>query len=176
MELKSPETPPPSRRAGTCHEPCGENARPPKCVQESGNLDTLNPCLTPSSSWGMGPGGRRPSHPSAEDQIAPTSGLMNRRANHLLQSLVALPQSCEGPSKCSEATRLGLLWEGMPPQCNGGLLTLRLAVPRSPKDERQLACPPLISGGLAYINAQRNGNCKLMWDAFCVFIPTCACD
>ena len=25
-----------------------------------------------------------------------------------------------------------------------------------------------------YINAQRNGNCKLMWDVFLVFILTCA--
>ena len=37
----------------------------------------------------------------------------------------------------------------MPPQCNGGLFTQRLADPQSPKDGRQLACPPLTSGGLA---------------------------
>ena len=87
---------------------------PPKYGQKSGNLDTLNPCLTPSSSWGMDPGGRHPSHLSGEDQIAPTSGLGNRQASHLLENLVVLPQSCEGPSKCNEATRLGLQWEGMP--------------------------------------------------------------
>ena len=34
-------------------------------------------------------------------------------------------------------------------QCNGGLSTQRLADPQSPKDGRQLACPPLTSGGLA---------------------------
>ena len=97
----------------------------------------------------MGPGGRHPSHPSAENQITPTSGLVNRQANHLLQNLVPLPQSCEGPSECNEATRLGLQCEGMPPQCSGGLFTQRLADPQSPKDGCQLACPPLTSGGLA---------------------------
>ena len=35
------------------------------------------------------------------------------------------------------------------PQCNGGLFTWRLVDPQSPKDGRQLACPPLTSGGLA---------------------------
>ena len=74
----------------------------------------------------MGPGGRRPSHPSAKNQITPTSGLVNRQANHLVQNLVALPQSCEGPSECNEATRLGLQCEGTPPQCNGGFFTRRL--------------------------------------------------
>ena len=93
--------------------PVGRMPVPPKCGQKSRNLDTLNPCLTPSSSWGMGPGESRPSHPSAEGQMAPASGLMNRRANHLLQSLVALPQPCGGPSGCNEAAGLGLLWEGM---------------------------------------------------------------
>ena len=97
----------------------------------------------------MGPGGRRPSHPSAKNQITPTSGLVSRQANHLLQNLVPLPQSCEGPSECNEATRLGLRCEGTPPQCNGGLFTWRLVDPQSPKDGRQLACPPLTSGGLA---------------------------
>ena len=63
-------------------------ARPPKCGRGSGNLDTLGPCLAPSSSWGMSPGGRRPGHPS------PASGLVNRWAGHLLQGLVARPQSC----------------------------------------------------------------------------------
>ena len=97
----------------------------------------------------MGPGGCRPSHPSAKNQITPTSRLVNRQANHLLQNLVPLPQSCEGPSECNEATRLGLPYEGMPPQCNEGLFTGRLADPQSLKDGRQLACPPLTSGGLA---------------------------
>ena len=97
----------------------------------------------------MGPGGHHPSHPSAKNQITPTSGLVNRQANHLLQNLVAIPQSCEGPSECNEATRLGLQCEGMPPQCNGGLFTRRLADPQGPRDGCQLACPPLTSGGLA---------------------------
>ena len=97
----------------------------------------------------MGPGGRHPSHPLAKNQITPSSGLVNRQANHLLQILVALPQSCEGPSECNEATRLGLRCKGMPPQCDGGLFTRRLVDPQSPKDGHQLACPPLTSGGLA---------------------------
>ena len=97
----------------------------------------------------MGPGGRRPSHPSAKNQITSTSGLVNRQANHLLQNLVPLPQSCEGPSECNEATRLGLRCEGTPPQCNGGLFTRRLVDPQSPKDGSQLACPQLTGGGLA---------------------------
>ena len=97
----------------------------------------------------MGPGGRRPSHPLAQSQITPTSRLVNRRANHLLQSLVPLPQSCESPSGCNEATRLGLRCGGTPLQCNGGLFTQRLVDFQSPIDGRQLACPPLTSGGLA---------------------------
>ena len=97
----------------------------------------------------MDPGGCRPSHPSAQNQITPTSGLVNRQPNHLLQNLLPLPQSREGPSECNEATRLGLQCEGTPPQCNGGLFTWRLAGPQSPKDGRQMACPPLTSGGLA---------------------------
>ena len=148
MELKSPETPPLPGELEHAINPVERMPVPPKYGQKLGNTDTLNPCLTPSSSWGMGPGGRRPSHLSAEDQIAPTSGLVNRRASHLLQNLVALSQSCEGPSKCNEATWLCLLWEGMPPQCNGGLFTQKLADPQGPKGGRQLACPPLTSGGL----------------------------
>ena len=121
----------------------------PPNSQKSGNLDISSPCLTPPWSRGMGPGGRRPSHPSAKNQITPTSGLVNRQANHLLQNLVSLPQSCEGSSECNEATRLGLQCEGTPPQCNGSLFTRRLADPQSPKDGRQLTCPHLTSGGLA---------------------------
>ena len=64
MELKSPKLhtqgPP-----GTCQGGLREYARPPQNGQKSGNLDTSSPCLTPPWSWGMGPGGRRPSHPSA---------------------------------------------------------------------------------------------------------------
>ena len=97
----------------------------------------------------MGPGGCHPSHLSAKSQITPTSGLMNRQANHLLQNLVPFPQSCEGPSECNEATRLGLRCEGTLPQCNGGLFAQRLVDPQGPKDGHQLACPPLTSGGLA---------------------------
>ena len=52
----------------------------------------------------MGPGGRRPSHPLAKNQITSTSGLVNCQANHLLQNLVPLPQSCGGSSECNEAT------------------------------------------------------------------------
>ena len=59
----------------------------------------------------MGLDGRRPSHLSAEGQITPTSRLVNRLASHLLQSLVSLPR----PSKCDEATRLGLLREDTAP-------------------------------------------------------------
>ena len=97
----------------------------------------------------MGPSGRRPSHPSAGGQITPTSGLVNRRASHLLRSLVPLPQSCEGPSGCNGAAGLGLQCEGAPPQCNGGLFAQGLADPQGPRGGRQLACPPLASGGLA---------------------------
>ena len=97
----------------------------------------------------MGPGGRRPSHPSAGGQMTPASGLMNRRASHLLRSLVALLQSCEGPSGCNGAAGLGLRCEGAPPQCDGGLFARGLADPQGPKGGRQLACPPLAGGGLA---------------------------
>ena len=142
IELKSPKLhtqSPPALSGGGLRE----YAHPPQNGQRSGNLDTSSPCLTPPWSRGMGPGGRRPGHPSAKNQITPTSRLVNRQANHLLQNLVPLPQSCEGPSECNEATRLGLQWEGTLPQCNGGLFTRRLVDPQSPKDGRQLACPPL---------------------------------
>ena len=102
--------------------PVGVCPFPPQSGQESGNLDTLNPCFTPSSSWGMGPGGRRPSRPSAEGQMAPTSGLMNRRASHLLQNLVSLPRLCEGPSGCNGAARLGLQSEDRAPTMQWGLV------------------------------------------------------
>ena len=128
---------------GACQGGLREYAHPPQNSQKSGNLDTSSPCLTPPWISGMGPGSRRPSHPSAKNQITPTSGLVNRQANHLLLNLVPLPQSCEGPSECNEATRLGLQCEGTPLQCNGGLFGWRLADPQSPKDGRQLACPPL---------------------------------
>ena len=90
----------------------------------------------------MGPGGRRPNHLSTEGQMVPTSELMNPQASRLLQNLVALPQSCEGPSGCNEATRLGLQWEACLPQCNRGLFAWRLGGPQGPKDGSQLACPP----------------------------------
>ena len=97
----------------------------------------------------MGPGGRRSSHLSARGQITPTSGLVNRWASHLLQNLVPLPQSCEGPSGCNEATGLGLRCGGAPSQCSGGLFTGGLVDSQGPKDGHQLACPPLAGGGLA---------------------------
>ena len=116
---------------GTCQGGLREYARSPKTAKSRGILILR-----------MGPGDRRPS-PSTENQITPTSGLVNRQVNHLLQNLVALPQSCEGPSECNKATRLGLRCEGMPLQCNGGLFTQRQVDPQSPKDGRQLACPTL---------------------------------
>ena len=47
----------------------------PQSSQKSGNHDTSNPCLTPSSTLGMDPGGRRPSHPWGQNQITPKSRL-----------------------------------------------------------------------------------------------------
>ena len=88
-------------------EPLREYAHPSQNGPKSGIRDTSNPSLTPSSSWGMGPGGRRPSHLSAEDQIVPTSGLR-----------FWYPSALEPgfrPSRCNEATRLGLQWEGKAP-------------------------------------------------------------
>ena len=90
---------------GACQGAPGEYVRPPQSAQESGNLDTSSSCLTPSSSWGMGPGGRRPSHPWGWSQMTPHPG-------YLPPHLVSLPRSCEGHSWCNEAARLVLRCEG----------------------------------------------------------------
>ena len=88
---------------------------PPNYSQKSGNLDTSNPCLTPSSRWGVGPGGRRPSRPSAASQITPKSGLTLSSQPPTLY-LVSLPHLCEELSKCNEATGLDLRYEGTAPR------------------------------------------------------------
>ena len=141
MELKSPKLhtqgPP-----GTCQGGLREYARPPKTAKNQGIL-ILRAHVSP--------------HLGAEAWAQVVVALTTRRSEpnnpHLRtreptgqpspQNLVPLPQSCEGPSECNEATRLGLQCEGTPPQCNGSLFTRRLADPQSPKDGRQLACPPL---------------------------------
>ena len=90
----------------------------------------------------MGPGGCRPSHSSAEDQITPTPGLMNRRASHLLQNLFPSHTRVRDPLSAMKLPGWASSAKTQPPQCNGGLFTRRLADPQSPKDGRQLACPP----------------------------------
>ena len=104
-------------------------ACPPQCGQESGNLDISIPCLTPSLSWGMGPGGCHPSHLSA---ASPASGL----------HLVSQP-SAPGPGS-PPALMLGTLrvqWGYQdrrlvrghrPLQCNGVLPYLERLTPESP--------------------------------------------
>ena len=90
----------------------------------------------------MDPGGRRPSHPWDQNQITPNPG-SHVRPGHLPPNLIALPQSCEGPSVCNEATGLGLRCEGTPPQCNGGLFTRGVPCPGNPGNWAPFGLPSL---------------------------------
>ena len=117
---RAPKLHPLFRNPGTCLSPEGSMPVPPKRpkIRESWYFEPM-------------------SHPIFERPNSP----------HLRTRVPTGQPSAPEPGfphtiKCNEATRLGLHWEGMPPQCNGGLFTRRLADPQCPKDARQLACPP----------------------------------